>query len=203
LDRLAAYFVEYGFRLKPLMALILNSSAYQLSAATNATNAGDSINYSHYYIRRLTAEQLLDAVSAVTGIPEKFPGFYRGKRAIELPDSGVNSYFLDTFDRPVRDVAKCERKTTTTVTQAMHFLSGETIYSKLSAKGGVLSKLLSEEKGDDEIIRRLYLAALSRPPDVDEFKTAREFITRHSDRRKGQEAFAWAIFNSKEFLFNH
>ena len=67
LDRLAEYFVEQNFRFKPLMKLILTSSAYQLASASNESNAEDAINYSRYYVRRLTAEQLLDAVSQVTG----------------------------------------------------------------------------------------------------------------------------------------
>jgi hypothetical protein len=203
LNRLAAYFVDAGFRLKPLIALILKSGVYQLGAGTNDSNAGDHVNYSHYYIRRLTAEQLLDAVSQVTGVPEKFPGFYRGKRAIELPDSGVNSYFLDTFDRPIRDVAKCERKTTTTVTQAMHSLSGETITEKLRAPEGSVARHLAARAAPDEIVRAYYLSALSRLPDDAELAAARAFIGKAGNVRNGVEGFVWALLNSKEFLFNH
>ena len=203
LDRLAAYFIEHGFRLKPLMAAILKSSAYQLSAATNASNAEDAVNYSHYLIRRLTAEQLLDAVSAVTGVPEKFRGFYRGQKAVDLPDSGVASYFLDTFDRPIRDVAKCERKTTTTITQAMHFLSGETLHSKISSPEGTLTKLISANAGDDAIIRHFYVAALGRGPDDSEMEMSKRFVSKQVDRNKGLQGFLWALLNSKEFLFNH
>jgi len=35
--------------------------------------------------RLLTAEQLLDAVCDVTGVPEKFAGFPAGTRAVQLP----------------------------------------------------------------------------------------------------------------------
>ena len=203
LDRLTAYFIEHGFRMRPLMALIAKSSAYQLSAATNASNAEDSINYSHYLMRRLTAEQLLDAVSNVTGVPETFRGFHRGTRAIDLPDSGVPSYFLDTFDRPIRDVAKCERNTTTTITQAMHFLTGETLHSKISSPEGSLDKLVSGGASDDRIIQSFYLAALSRAPDTSEMQTAKRFLSEQPDRRKGLQGIVWALLNSKEFLFNH
>ena len=60
-------------------------------------------------------------------MPERFQGFYRGKRAIDLPDPGVPSYFLATFNRPIRDTAKCERNNAATITQAMHFMNGEAI----------------------------------------------------------------------------
>lgn len=202
-ERLAEYFIEHGFRFKPLMRIILKSSTYQLSAASTKANGADNVNYSHYYLRRLTAEQLLDAVSAVTGVPEKFRGFYRGKRAIDLPDSGVPSYFLDTYDRPVRDVAKCERNATTTVTQAMHSLGGDTINARLKSGQGRLAKLISESASDEAIIKSFYIAALSRPPAPPEMETAKQFVTKSPNRRQGLEGVVWSLLNSKEFLFNH
>lgn len=203
LDRLAAYFVDQGFRLKPLMGMILKSRTYQLAAASHESNAGDSINYSRYYIRRFSAEQLLDAVSAVTGLPESFLGFYRGKRAIDLPDPDLPSYFLATFDRPVRDTARCERNTTATMTQAMHFLNGETIQAKISSPEGSLRKMIQAGMDDNEIIRSFYLSALSRLPKQEEIEIARVFVSKQKDREQGLQGVVWALLNSKEFSFNH
>jgi hypothetical protein len=158
LDRLADYFVEQNFRFKPLMKLILTSSAYQLASASNESNAEDSINYSRYYVRRLTAEQLLDAVSSVTGVPERFQGFYRGKHAIDLPDPGVPSYFLATFNRPIRDTAKCERNNPATITQAMHFMNGEAIEGKVASPEGRLHEMVAAGATDEQILEKFYLA---------------------------------------------
>lgn len=202
LDKLAAYFVENGFRMKPLMSLIAKSITYQLASAVNETNAGDGLNYSRYYIRRLTAEQLLDAISAVTEAPEKFRGFYLGKRAIDLPDSGVPSYFLDTFDRPIRDVAKCERTITTTVTQAMHSLGGETYHAKLADPEGALARMLGAGASNEEIIRLFYLSAVSRLPDDGEMEAAKKYVSERP-RDRGLQGVIWSLLNSKEFLFNH
>jgi len=203
LDRLAAYFVDQGFQLKPLIRLIAGSGTYQLAAGINDSNARDYTNYSHYYMRRLTAEQLLDAVTAVTGVPEKFRGFYLGKRAIDLPDSGVPSYFLDTFDRPIRDVAQCERKTTTTVTQAMHFLGGDTLNKKISESRGTLQQLIAAGKNNREIVEYFYLAALSRSPSTVELESVLSMVSRSAKREQALQSFLWAMLNSKEFLFNH
>ena len=203
LDRLAAFLVENGYRLKPLMALISKSATYQLASAANAVNAEDGLNYSHYAIRRLRAEQLLDAVSDVTGVPEKFPGFYRGKRAIDLPDSGVNSYFLEQFDRSPRDVASCTRLATTTVSQAMHMLAGDTLNAKISSPEGRLAAMIEEGVSREDIVRRFYLLALSRAPTEREIGQAAAFVSKRSDRKQGLEGFVWALLNSKEFLFNH
>ena len=189
--------------MKPLIAVILKSTAYQLAAATDQENAGDNVNYSHYYERRLTAEQLLDAISDVTGVPEKFRGFYWGKRAIDLPDSGVPSYFLDTFDRPIRDTAKCERNVTVSVAQAMHFMAGDTVETKLRNPAGRLHQLIQSGAPDTEIVRQFYLSALSRPPAEQEMRAVQAFISSKQSREDGLRGFGWALLNSKEFLFNH
>ena len=47
---------------------------YQLSSEPNETNRDDQINYSRYPVKRLMAEQLVDAITQVTGVPEKYRG---------------------------------------------------------------------------------------------------------------------------------
>ena len=72
LDYLAQEFVEHQFDVKHLFRLILNSRAYQLSSKANELNRGDAAHFSHYRVRRLAAEQLLDAVCQITGAPDQF-----------------------------------------------------------------------------------------------------------------------------------
>jgi len=203
LDGLAEYFIEHNFRFKPLMKLMLRSSTYQLASASNESNAEDSTNYSRYYVRKLTAEQLLDAVGDVTGAPERFQGFYRGKRAIDLPDPGVPSYFLATFNRPIRDTAKCERTGTPTITQAMHFMNGDAVQGKVASPEGRLLEMIASGATDDRIIEHFYLAANSRLPKPEEVALAKAFISKQANREFGLQGVAWALLNSKEFLFNH
>ncbi|PYV09705.1 MAG: hypothetical protein DMG07_22560, partial [Acidobacteria bacterium] len=117
LDRLAEDFAAHGFDLRHLIRRIAASRAYQLSSRPNETNRDDTRAYARYYVRRLGAEQLLDAVSQVTEVPEQFPYFYPGKRAIQLPDPIVDSYFLTIFDRATRENATCSRKQSTSMTQ--------------------------------------------------------------------------------------
>ncbi|HUQ93999.1 MAG TPA: DUF1553 domain-containing protein [Bryobacteraceae bacterium] len=203
LDRLAEYFIEHNFRFKPLMKLMLRSSTYQLASASNESNAGDSTNFSRYYVRKLTAEQLLDAVGDVSGVPERFQGFYRGKRAIDLPDPGVPSYFLATFNRPIRDTAKCERTGAPTITQAMHFMNGDAIQGKVASAEGRLHEMIAAGATDDRIIEHFYLAANSRSPKPEELVLAKSFISKQTNRELGLQGVVWALLNSKEFLFNH
>jgi hypothetical protein len=85
LDALAEDFVRNGYSIRHTERLILNSALYQLSSVPNETNRHDEINYSRYYLKRLTAEQLLDAMVQATGVEERYPGWPPGMRAMTIP----------------------------------------------------------------------------------------------------------------------
>ena len=93
-------FIGHGFDVKRLIRTIMNSGAYQLSSEANATNQNDNKYYSKYIVKRLSGEVLLDAMSQVTGVPSRFPGYAVGTRALQLPDTQVKSEFLTSFGRP-------------------------------------------------------------------------------------------------------
>ena len=102
LDALAKDFHARGFDLKELIRTICRSQTYQRAAAPNEQNFGDTQSYARFYPRRLPAEVLLDAMDDVTGSTTRFAGTPVGTRAVELPDVGFGSYFLDVFGRPRR-----------------------------------------------------------------------------------------------------
>jgi hypothetical protein len=186
--------------LRHTIRLILNSRAYQLSSEHNETNREDNINYSRYYVKRLMAEQLIDAVAQVTGVPEKYQGFPLGTRAMSIP-RGAPSYFLQTFGRMI-----CERDTQPAMNQAMHLISGDTLHRQITAKNSRLAKWLEDASlADADIVNRLFLAALAREPDAREVSLALAPIrARGSEaRRQAMEDALWALFNSKEFIYNH
>ena len=81
LDALAEYLASNRFSLKTLTRAILNSRAYQLSSATIPSNENDSLNYSRYYLKRRTAEELFDALGQAADSPQ-IPGYPQGARAI-------------------------------------------------------------------------------------------------------------------------
>jgi len=89
LDALATAFVHSGYCIKPLIRVIMNSRTYQLSAEppTNASPFGaDPERYfTSAEVKILTAEQILDAISSATGIPERFPGYPPGTRPSRSP----------------------------------------------------------------------------------------------------------------------
>ena len=211
LDALTRDFVGRRFDMKHLVRTIMNSSTYQLTSAPTATNAGDLTYHSHYIARRLPAEVILDAIGQVTGVREEFPG-YPGRRALQLPDAAVDSYFLTAFGRPPRVTAfASERMQEPSITQALHVINGDTINGKLASSQGLIETLVSERVDMDTAIERLYLAALSRYPTADERLALAAALepeggsgpSAATPPRRALEDLAWAILTGKEFLFNH
>lgn len=204
LEQLGKKLVGSGYDLRGLVREICNSRTYQLSTATNDTNAGDVRNFSHAVIRRLPAEQLLDAICQVTEVREKFAGLPLGSRAVQVAGARTGSYFLDVFGRPKRQSAcTCERRSEPTLSQALHLINGPTISAKIKAGGGRLDRLFKSEQPPEAIIRELYIASLSRPPSDEELAAARKFISEAPNPRSGLEDIFWAVLNSQEFVFNH
>jgi len=136
MDALARNFVEHKYDVRHLLGAILNSKTYQLSSIPKPSNRDDEIDFSRYYMRRLTAEQMLDSVVKITGVPEKFLAYYPGVRAVNLADGGVPSSFLDMYDRPKRDAAKCERNENISLRQAMNMMAGDNCEPEDSKRPG-------------------------------------------------------------------
>src|SRR5260370_637485 len=99
--------------------------------------------YSRFLARRLTAEQMLDSISQATDVPEIYRSLYPGTRASQLPEPEIESYFLEVFDRPSRQVV-CERKQPPTLNQALHLISGDTIQKKITDPQGLLANCICE-----------------------------------------------------------
>ncbi len=205
LDALAEAFVQNGYDLKALLRLILNSRVYQLSAIPTPDNRLDTTFFSYHPLKRLTAEQLLDAVNMATGTTEKFRGQPDGTRAISLPDPSYDSYFLDVFGRPERVIAcECERSADPTLGQALHLMNSDLINRKLADPNGRLATMLKDPKLTDEtLIQTLYHRTFSRPATPREIDDARTVLDAAPDRTQGAQDLFWGLMNAKEFLFNH
>ncbi|MBL8850488.1 MAG: DUF1553 domain-containing protein [Planctomycetaceae bacterium] len=204
LDALAAHFTGSGFDLKQLIRAIMTSRLYQLDSQPTESNASDEKFYSHYKVKRLPAEPLLDAIDAVTGVQTKFKSLPLGTRAVELPDAEYPDYFLNVFGKPRRvSVCECERAPDENLVQALHTLNGDTIATKSADAKGRIAQLIAAGKTDDEITSELYLRGLSRPPTDAELAAAREFLTLSANRQEIFEDILWALLNSKDFLFVH
>jgi hypothetical protein len=202
LDALTHEFIQGGFDQKKLMRLILTSRLYQLESRPTKTNAADAKFYSHYEVKRLPAEVLLDAIDQATGSRTKFDKVPLGTRAIELPDAQYSNYFLKTFGKPRREaVCECERVSEPNLAQALHTLNGDQIEAKIAAADGRVATLMNAKKSPDEIITELYMATESRRPAAEELSACKSLMT--GDAKAFYQDLLWTLLNAKQFQFVH
>ncbi|MEY3459609.1 MAG: hypothetical protein RL215_2766 [Planctomycetota bacterium] len=219
LSAVSGYLVEQKYDLKALMRLILQSETWQRSSQTLPENAGDQRQYSRCFPRRLPAEVLLDAVSQVTDVPTEFkqilfPGndrkptdaYPRGTRAIQLHDSAVESWFLQTFGRNQRRITcECERSDEPSLVQVLHLSNGDTVNQKLATPDNRLARWLRDFPDNKALLDEVFLVCLARHPSAEEAAEILPVLdgTSPEEKREVLEDLVWGIVGSREFLFNH
>jgi hypothetical protein len=202
LDALTKDLIDHNFDLQYLMRTIANSRAYQAEFLTNEWNAQDPYNFSHAYPRRMTAEELMDAVSSASGVRAKFPETPEDTTAEQLVDPHIGKEgFLDVFGRPLRESAcECERRTDFSLPQALNLVNGRTISDAVADPKGRVAKLVLSGKDDKAIVEELYLASLSRFPNAQESERALKYLAGGPKTARSQDLL-WALLNSKGFLY--
>jgi hypothetical protein len=201
LEALAKDFVDHNYDIKHLIRTICSSRTYQLSNETNESNETDTKNFSHYYSKRLGPEVLFDAIVSATGVPESFGGAV-ARRATNLPDNNVGSYFLDVFGRS-RRLQVQERSDQTSMSQALHLMNGGTINDRIAHPQGRVAKILKTQLSAEETLEEIYLSTLCRKPTAKEKEAAAVYMKGAASPREAYEDLMWAILNSREFIFNH
>lgn len=157
LDALAKEFARSGFDQKQLVRTILRSRTYQLSSRSAGQTERHAKYFAVYPARVLPAEQLVDAISQVTGASNDYPGLPSGTRAGQLPSPELGGHMLKVFGQPGRDtVCACERSGEPKLSQPLLLLNGVALSSKLADRRGRLAKHL------DQLGPRL--AAAGEPP---------------------------------------
>ncbi|HAA62029.1 MAG TPA: hypothetical protein DCE39_13980 [Planctomycetaceae bacterium] len=207
LNELARQFVEGNHRFKPVIRSIVTSQAYRLGArpvVQSRHSAAPARYVTSAVVKMLAAEQILDAISQATGVPEKYKGYPLGTRATQLAEGAVDHNFLKAFTKPVRDVrCDCARETDPTLNQVVHLINNAGILDRFDADSSRLGRMLSAKTPTVEIVETLYLATISRRPSPAERKLALGHVASLPDRAAGLRDIQHALINSNEFLLRH
>jgi hypothetical protein len=198
LNALAANFVRHGFDLRWLVREIAGSRTYQLTSVTTPANRRDERLFSHAYLKLLPAQVLADAVAQVTGVPDQFPDYAAGTRAVQLIGAQTPSHALDVLGRCTRE-RSCETagRAGGGLAQALHLINGSTINGKLR---GAAQTLHARGISGGAIVDELYVRALSCPATAAERAAWEPLLATDAD---AVEDLLWALLNSREFSFNH
>jgi hypothetical protein len=210
---LEAELVNADYDLRHVYRLILNSRTYQQSSIPRSDQPRAEALFACYSVRRLEAEVLIDALNGVCGdretyispIPEPFTYIPEDHRTIDLADGSIGSSFLELFGRPARDTGReSERDNRPTNAQRLHLLNSTHLQRKIDNSRNL--RMLIRRTGGDRrrLIRQLYLSILSRFPTADEIAAADGYLqTKGLPRQQAVNDLAWALFNTKEFLYRH
>lgn len=203
LQELTQQFVASGMDLRQLLRTITQSATYQRSFESNRWNEDDLQNFSHMIPRRLTAEQLYDAIMVATGAPESIPGLPPGFRATQAPDPNVQLSFLDMFGRAPREIpCECERAAEVSLAQTLNLVNGPTVADAIVHPQGVVATSIAGGASNNDLITSVYLSTLNRLPTPAELEQSAKYMESVPDRLEAAQDLMWALLNSPAFLFN-
>jgi len=203
LDWLAGEFVREGWSLKRLHRLIVTSATYRQAAEHPQPAAGRLADPENRLlwragVRRLEAEQIRDALLAVTGelnLTAGGPGTAGAESRRSIYTRIMRNSrdpLLDVFDAPFWFSSASSRDTTTTPVQSLLLINSSLMLSRAKA---LAQRLAREEPDEAARVGVAYRLAFGREPTAEERSAARAFLERQAQRvdpnRSGSAAAAF------------
>jgi cytochrome c553 len=208
LDYLAAYLVDSNYDLKKLLEHITTSAIYQAQAVPVPKEVpADEYVFRGPEVKRLTAEQFVDAVWILTGtapakpvaqaplppFPDSTPKERRFVRAT-LVDADL---LMRSLGRPNREQVVTTRPDQLSTLQALDLANGR-ILAELLARGAANVLKADSKATADEIANRVFVLALSRKPTADELVAAQAMVG-DQPTAEGVADLLWAVVMLPEF----
>lgn len=187
LDYLAAYLVDQKYDLRAVLAHLVTSRAYQSQAAViDDEPSGDEYLFRGPELKRMTAEQFVDAVWLLTGTgPAKAdaPVDLKAAPAVETPGRPkvraalvVADPLMRSLGRPNREQVVTTRGDVLTTLQALDLSNGAILAGQVTRGAeGYLRR--HAEQTPAALAADVYLRALGRRPTPDEEAVAVEILS--------------------------
>jgi hypothetical protein len=162
-------------------------------------------------LKLMTAEEFLDAVWMITRT-----GSTKIKLSVQRPGNDPSApverdfiraalqpsnLLMRSLGRPNREQVVTTRPDMLTTLQALDLANGQPLYDMLN-RGAVNLLMVHKNPSPDSLIDGLYIEALSRHPDPNEWNTARQILGK-SVTTESLEDLLWAVFMLPEFQFIH
>ena len=229
LDYLATQFRRSGWSMKAMHRLLMLSATYQQSSPRLEGNS-TSHDYSSFERRRLGAEELRDAMLAIShelkpgpGREHAFPSpvtatfsqhgpfsavYEHQQRSIYLMTQRIKRHpFLALFDGPDPNATTADRRPTTVPTQALYFLNSPFVH-EMAAK--CATHLRANQPNDVQRVNQAWRLTTGRSPSPTEQSEAAVFLAAYRaeltaagqvDPEAGAlAAYVRSLFGSNEFL---
>jgi hypothetical protein len=201
LDWLAADLVDHHYDLKHTLEVICTSRTYQLPAVGEPRPGETAAAFRGPVVRRMTAEQFIDAVSSLTGVWQSLSGELlkvdgRGqggqvgavrdvlkaerstgaaKRVSRVRAAlAMDNALSRALGRPNREQVVTRRDSLATMLQALELVNGTTLDDVLTR--GAKQWIKQGENDPRKIVERAYRLALGRKPTDSEATTAASIV---------------------------
>ena len=218
LDALAQDFVESGYDLQHLHKQIAKSAAYQLSASFPTEWKPDYARYfARKFMRRLTAEQVYDAIVKATDlhtpiqipltdkqvqylVQTRGPADLRRSATLGPQLKQDLQFFTESFGQANREFNEPSRGGS--IIQAALMMNSNLVKEKSKpSAGSYLAGLLGAGANDGELVDSLYWQFLTRPPDEHERNASLELLAERGQAAGGED-LQWILMNKLDFLFH-
>ena len=233
LDTLATEFVESGWNIQQLIRRLVLSATYRMSSSPVATSRHQDPTNRWFHaapVRRLNAENIRDAILAVSGnlddaqygpsVQIHITNFMRHNRSPDWsgPVDGncrrsiyvevrrnAPSHLLTAFDKPTPFTTTGRRFQSNSASQPLILLNDPFVRQQAHSWAG---QLVTRYEQDEVAMTNAYLTALARPPDNTERQTIQHYLNQRlgNNPTQDQRIKTWAeicltLYNVKEFVF--
>lgn len=199
LDYLASRFIAKGWSIKSIHRLIMNSHTYQTVSTANARNAmvdNDNSLFWRFERRRLSAEEIRDAMLSVSGKLDRTQGeghpfpaerdwrytqhaqffavYPSNRRSVYLMQQRLKKHpLMEVFDGPDTNSSTPYRSATTTPVQALYLMNDPFVHAQADEFAVRVALAF------DSLPRRIdyaYRLAVGRPATVAEIRQAQLYL---------------------------
>jgi hypothetical protein len=214
LNALSTEFVHSGYDVKQLIRWICLSEPYQLSHEPGqGGEVDDPVHgypplFSRMYVRPLSAEQIFDSLLTATQADRA------GTRYWDEAEARRREWLEQFYQALDNDENSEEDAFEGSLAQTLVMMNGDLIRQATAPRPGtVLQQILARDASEEEQLRLISLATLSRYPTADETTALRKLLRQQVQSRprdvapqvamqEGLRDLMWAYLNSTEFRSN-